>query len=193
MTGDYKELDKEFYRDLLPKISNFVHYQDSSACGSIQVIGDYNGGNVDRENLLFDTKQLEPAFLYLDMMRSYAYVKYKSCDKKNKEELSNERIVTIEKKRNLDMKELQTNYWLNSNSSWMVEYSPEVGASIENDLVIFYEYFNGNQAFFTRFEAITAPEEGAAIQEIEEKLPWHYDDERNYSPPQEHLDERANP
>lgn len=54
ITGEYKELNKDFFRDTLTKISDLIYYQDKENAGTVQVIGNYKETNMDNENLLFD-------------------------------------------------------------------------------------------------------------------------------------------
>lgn len=120
LTGEYKELSKEFYRATLEKISNFIYFQDSEKAGMVQIIGNYRETKMLEDDLLFDRVQLEPAFMYVDLVLSYAEIKYKQSQKNNKEPINHDRIVTIEKQSKVDLDEIQKNYFLSSTGSWIV-------------------------------------------------------------------------
>lgn len=190
VADEFKELDKEFYRGLLPKISNFLHFQDAKTYGNAQVIGHYKPGYVDRENLLINDIQYEPAFLYLNLIQSSAQVMYKSCPKKNMEELADERIVGVYKCDELSLEDLMKHYSFSGYSSWYSLFNPNKPWGAQNlksrfnldentktvsskgSLFIFYVSLNKQQGFVTRYSPLEAPPPGVEITQVLDKLPW---------------------
>jgi len=59
--------------------------------------------------------------------------------------------VTIEKKKYVDLDELQQNYFLSSTSSWIVDYKP---GNSDDNLLIFFEFLDNCEGFVTRLKPI---------------------------------------
>lgn len=84
-------------------------------------------------------------------MNGHAEIKYKVCSKSNLEKINLDKIVTIEKRKKLDLDELQQNSVLNSTSSWIVEYEPP---NSDDSLLVFFEYVNSHQGLLSRLKAL---------------------------------------
>lgn len=125
-------------------------------------------------------------FMYVDLVLSYAEIKYKQSKKTNKEAINNDRILLIEKQSKLNIDEIQKNYFLSSTGSWIVQFKP---SKSQEQFLIFLEYFNDCPGFLTRFEPIV-DDPSKEIEEEKDEPYWYRNHLGLFSPPQEYLEYR---